>query len=123
MKIRIKGNSLRYRLTRPEVGQLASTGCVEDRINFGGVGLSYALCTTDGERLSVSFLDNHITIYLPVSLIDQWVSTDKVGFEERIQLKDAEVLTLLVEKDYTCLDNVTEDQGENYPNPLVKKSV
>jgi hypothetical protein len=34
-----------------------------------------------------------------------------------------ENLYLLVEKDYTCLDNVEEDQSDNYPNPLLKKSV
>jgi hypothetical protein len=33
-----------------------------------------------------------------------------------------EKLHLLVEKDFTCLDNVTEDQSDNYPNPLLKES-
>lgn len=120
MKIRIKGNSLRYRLTRPEVERLATTGSIEERINFGETALSYALCTTDGECLSASFRDNHITVYFPATLIDQWMHTDKVGFEERVSLQEG-TLTLLVEKDYTCLDNVTEDQSDNYPNPLLKK--
>jgi len=26
----------------------------------------------------------------------------------------------LVEKDFKCLDNVAEDQSDNYPNPLAK---
>jgi hypothetical protein len=122
MKIRIKGNSLRYRLTRPEVERFAATGLVEEQINFGEVALSYALCTTQDQRLSVIFRDNRITVYLPSTLIDEWVSTDKMGFEEQMPLEEngAATLTLLVEKDYTCLDKVTEDQSDHYPNPLLE---
>jgi hypothetical protein len=36
-----------------------------------------------------------------------------VGFDD----KNGPV-QLLVEKDFTCLDNVEEDQSDNYPNPL-----
>jgi hypothetical protein len=47
MKIRIKGNSLRYRLTRPEVEQFGQTGYIEEKIDFVGNSLYYSLCTTD----------------------------------------------------------------------------
>ena len=124
MKLRIKGNSLRYRLTRPEVEQFAKTGSVEDRVNFSGLALTYALCSTDAGELSATFKDNRITIYLPASLVEEWIGTDKVGFEHRMQLNGTEEnLYLLVEKDYTCLDNVEEDQSDNYPHPLSKKSL
>jgi hypothetical protein len=124
MKIRIKGNSLRYRLTRPEVQRIADTGLVEERVNFGSAALSYALCRTEAGELSAEFKDNRITLYLPNVLIDEWVGTDKVGFEHRMPLNSpGEYLYLLVEKDYTCLDNVDEDQSDNYPNPLLKKSL
>ena len=43
-------------------------------------------------------------------------TTDKVGFEG----KQGD-LVLLVEKDFTCLDNAEEDQSDNYPNPLAEK--
>jgi hypothetical protein len=124
MKIRIKGNSLRYRLTRPEVERFSETGLVEERVNFGPGILAYALCRTEAGELSATFGDSRITLYLPGALIDQWVHTDKVGFEHRMPLAGMEEsLYLLVEKDYTCLDNVSEDQSDNFPNPLVKKSV
>ncbi len=124
MKIRIKGNSLRYRLTRPEVGRFSETGLVEERVNFGSAALSYALCRTEAGELSATFKDNRITLYLPAAFIDEWLHTDKVGFEHRMPLSGMpESLYLLVEKDYTCLDNVEEDQSDNYPNPLLKKSL
>jgi hypothetical protein len=123
MKIRIKGNSLRYRLTRPEVERFAVTGLLEEQINFGSGALSYALCRTDAGELSATYGDNRITLHLPGVLIDQWVHTDKVGFDHRMPLAGTEEsLCLLVEKDYACLDKVEEDQSDNYPNPLLKKS-
>jgi hypothetical protein len=124
MKIRIKGNSLRYRLTKPEVERFAETGLAEERINFGSATLSYALCSTDASELSATFSDNRITLYLPAALIREWVHTDKVGFDYLIPLIGTEGgLYLLVEKDYTCLDKVEEDQRDHYPNPLSKKSL
>lgn len=124
MKIRIKGNSLRYRLTRPEVERFSTSGLVEERANFGSAALSYALCSTDAGELSATLKDNRITLYLPAALVDEWVRTDKVGFEYRMPLNGTEeTLYLLVEKDYTCLDHVEEDQSDHYPNPLLKKSL
>ena len=49
-------------------------------------------------------------------MILELLDTDRIGFENRY-----EELHLLVEKDFTCLDNVGEDQSDNYPNPLAKK--
>ena len=46
----------------------------------------------------------------------EWADTDRVGFENK-----ANNFYLLVEKDFKCLDNVEEDQSDNYPNPLAKK--
>jgi hypothetical protein len=46
-------------------------------------------------------------------MVKEWEDTDKVGFEET-----AGTIYLLVEKDFKCLDNVAEDQSDNYPNPL-----
>jgi hypothetical protein len=121
MKIRIKGNSLRYRLTRPEVEQFISAGYVEERINFGNRSLYYALQRTDQKELSASFADDKITFYLPSTMTENWANNDITGFENNIELPGSgEKLFLLVEKDFTCLDKVDEDQSENYPNPLLK---
>jgi hypothetical protein len=123
MKIRIKGNSLRYRLTRPEVEQFRQTGYLEEKIDFVGNSLYYCLCSTGQEKLSASFYDNQITVYIPASGIEEWTITEQTGFEDQMELEGSEEkLHLLVEKDFTCLDKVTEDQSDNYPNPLLKES-
>lgn len=116
MKLRIKSNSLRYRLTRTDVDTLAREGYLEEYVNFPGHVLIYAIQLTEGQVLTVSYIDNKITLSMSHKMIQEFVDTDRVGFENR-----SEELYLLVEKDFTCLDEVDEDQSDNYPNPLAKK--
>ncbi len=116
MKIRIKGNSLRYRLTRSDVDTFTKNGYLEEQTNFGGDILIYAIKSSDTNELSASFKNNNITLLMPVSMVKEWADTDRVGFE-----KKTNDFYLLVEKDFKCLDNVEEDQSDNYPNPLVGK--
>ncbi|HVW12170.1 MAG TPA: hypothetical protein VHB54_00015 [Mucilaginibacter sp.] len=118
MKIRIKGNSLRYRLTRSDVAAIIKDGKLEERTEFGhGATFIYALQTTPDYDLSATFNDNRITLFVSHTMIDRLANTDEVGFESG-QGK----LFLLVEKDFTCLDNLDEDQADNYPNPLAVKT-
>jgi hypothetical protein len=122
MKIRIRGNSLRYRLTRTEVEQFAKTGFVQEKINIGGCYLSYALKSTVHKQLSAEYYDNKIILFVPESMVGPWANSDQTGFEHYMDLEGSEEkLFLLVEKDFTCLDKVDEDQSDNYPNPLLNK--
>ena len=116
MKLRIKSNSLRYRLTRTDVDILAKEGYLEDQINFPGNPLLFAIQLTDGEALISSYIHNKITISMSHNMIAELNETDRVGFADT----DGQV-HLLIEKDFVCLDEVAEDQSDNYPNPLAQK--
>lgn len=116
MKIRIKGDSLRYRLTRSDIAALAHSGFLEEKVNFGEQVLIYAIQLADGDQLTSTYKNNKITLFMPMSMLSELQRTDKVGFENKTGELD-----LLVEKDFTCLDNVAEDQSDNYPNPLADK--
>ena len=84
-------------------------------MDFGGHSLFYSIKILTGGDLSSSFENNIITLYMPGKMIGELTDTDKVGFENVVG-----GLHLLVEKDFTCLENVAEDQSDNYPNPLAK---
>jgi len=118
MKIRIKGNSLRYRLTRTDVADLAKKGYLEEVINFEGQSLIYSIQTAVNEELSASYINNKISLLMPEYMIAELADTNRIGFEN-----NKGQLHLLVEKDFTCLDNVEEDQSDNYPNPLAEEKV
>lgn len=113
MKIRIKGNSLRYRLTKTDISTLALDGSIYEQTDFIGKPLVYALMTTNSGVMTAEFINNTITLYLPKTMVDELVDTQKVGFSDKNGS-----LMLLVEKDFICLDKVMEDQSDNYPNPL-----
>jgi hypothetical protein len=116
MKIRIKGNSLRYRLTRTDIDTFTKNGYLEEQTNFGGDTLIYAIQSSDTDTLTSTYKNNKITLLMPQAMVKEWAETERVGFE----YKTPEFF-LLVEKDFKCLDNVEEDQSDNYPNPLAKK--
>ena len=112
MKIRIKGDSLRYRLTKSDVDHFAKTGYLEEIINFGQLSLVYALKREPVKQLAANYQDNKITLLMPTLMAEEWATTEQVGFEN-----NNSKLYLLIEKDFKCMDNVAEDQSDNYPNP------
>ncbi len=116
MKIRIKSNSLRYRLTRSDIALLAREGYLEEKVDFGEQSFMYCLKQTNDSELSASFKNNTITMLIPKNMVAKLADTEIVGFEN-----NESSLHLLVEKDFTCLENVAEDQSDNYPNPLAAK--
>lgn len=118
MKIRILGNSLRFRLTRSEVDTLCTKGYIEDQTTFDTSVFTYAVKLVEASaKLSAQFNNNTITLNLPRSLGNNWHQTEQVGFSATMEFKNKDSLSLLLEKDFTCLDERLEDQSDNYPNP------
>jgi hypothetical protein len=118
MKIRIKGNSIRLRLTQTEVANFANNGYLEEHTEFGNATFTYALAN-DAELLNLSakMEGAKITMQVPPALAKNWTSTNEVGFQHKLSLNNGKELFLSVEKDFVCLDNTFEDQSDNYPNP------
>ena len=117
MKLRIKGNSLRIRLTKTEVSKLAQTGYLEEQTSFSNNLFIYAVQKTDAADLSATFENNKITIFVPASFIEDWVGNNIVGLDTKMPISQTEFLYLLIEKDFVCLDETSEDQSDNYNNP------
>ena len=113
MKIRIKENALRYRLTKSDISALADNAYLQEQTSFAEQPLIYALKAVEDDRLSAGFFGNTITLFMPKQMAAELINTEKVGFKAI-----SGALQLLVEKDFTCLDNVDADQSDNYPNPL-----
>lgn len=116
MKIRIKGDTVRYRLTRPEVENFAVTGVIREETHFNSKTLNYVLQKSDDSRIRIDFTGDTITVLMPAIMAEEWTATERVGFEN-----DQDVPAVYIEKDFKCLDNVAEDQSDNYPNPLAEK--
>ncbi|AKK73965.1 hypothetical protein OK18_16370 [Chryseobacterium gallinarum] len=113
MKIRIKDNSVRFRLTQSEVSELGEKGMVSSFTQFVDRPFIYTIEKTQDEALSAAFIENKIVMKIPETMVNALVSTDTVGFDGQTGS-----VKLLVEKDFVCIDNtMEEDQSDNYPNP------
>lgn len=119
MKIRIKGNSIRYRLTRTEIANFGRDGIIEERTAFlNGPSFHYTLERKAGiSTLEASYSGNRISIFVPEGIAGEWTTTDIVGYDHKMPIGDGKELFLLIEKDFVCLDHTVEDQSDNYPNP------
>jgi hypothetical protein len=118
MKLRIKANSIRIRLTKTEVSTLAGTGYLEEQTLFANNKFVYALQSVDtGNELSAILDTNKITMFVSAALIKDWAENNVTGFNAKMPVAENKSLYLLLEKDFICLDETTEDQSDNYDNP------
>jgi hypothetical protein len=122
MKLRIKGNSLRLRITRSEIDTLTRTGRIEETISLGvgsGGRLTYALelsNVADGVTLHCAWPE--IAVHLPSVEAATWKHSDQVGIYATVILGPRGSLELVIEKDFACLDRSDEDNLDTFPNPL-----
>ena len=119
MKLRIQGNSLRFRLTRSEVARLDEDGLIAESTYFGvGHPLTYRLRKeTDGADVHAELADEVITVSAPAVEVHKWATSDEVG----VTARDG-VLRIAIEKDFRCLTRREEDEADAYPHPVEQAS-
>lgn len=117
MKIRILDDSIRLRLDRSEVAAIAQGDSVDCATHFpGGTTLHYRLRVD--EDVSATFSDGAIEVSIPQAAARHWALTDsEVSLQRRLPAGGHE-LSLLVEKDFECLEpRAGEGQSNRFPNP------
>ncbi len=117
MKIRIKGDSIRFRLTKTEVATLCDKGYIEETTHLGPQSFTYAVKRSAIPDMEVSFKNKTILLKISANKIYQWDKNETVGFETTVSADVKNKVHLLLEKDFVCLDERIEDQSDNYPNP------
>ncbi len=120
MKLRIRDNTIRLRLTQTEVGTLRADGRVTATTAFpGGARLVYAVeSDSDSAELNATMQDGLITVRVPAAEAGAWTDSDEVSLRGEQDLGGGEVLGLLVEKDFACLaPREGEDESDMYPHP------
>ncbi len=121
MKIRIKGNSVRFRLTQMEVKTLCEKGMVREKTDFNESHFIYAVKASDEhDNLAASFFDQGIMLFVPKNSIVNWHTNEQVGLYHTQNLNNGKLLDIKLEKDFVCMDETVEDQSDNYPNPKMK---
>lgn len=121
MKVRIKGDTLRLRVSRSEVTQLLAGNHLEETIHFtpeACAKFTYVLLQDASVSMpTVQYTENRVAILLPADQTNEWGFTDQVGIAEDISLGQLGALALLIEKDFACLDRSDEDNQDTFANP------
>ena len=111
MKLRIKGDTIRLRLTQSEVVAVADGNAVVETTSLPQP-FAYAL-ETSGETIGAVFVDGRMTVNIPHAIALQWASTEEVSVRGR-----EGGVEILVEKDFACLvPREGEENPDAFPNP------
>lgn len=120
MKLRVRGNSLRLRITRTELDNFASSGAIHDSVEFGDdAQLTYRLITDRQlKQPAADFSKGVISVRVPTDMVERWLQPDQVSLRGEQALGAGASLSILVEKDFACLaPREGEDDSDAFPNP------
>lgn len=125
MKLRVRNNSVRLRLTQSEVAAFAADGSVAETIEFGlnpDDCLIYALEKSSAQTIGADFRNGKITIFVPRTQAENWTNTNEIGIEAEAEIGNGKTLKILIEKDFACLDRrAGEDDRDAFPHPEPEK--
>jgi hypothetical protein len=119
MKLRIKGATLRLRLTQGEIRALLDEGSVEERVPFApGVELIYRLRRDPRTReIAATFRNGVVEILVPEGRAREWCTTELVTLSHEQPQQDGS-LRITLEKDFACLaPRAGEDESDNFAHP------
>lgn len=121
MKLRIKGNSLRLRITRPELDQLIGEGRIEENISFAADDqsrLTYSLeHTATASAPTVRYAPPALEVRIPTAQAQKWALGEDVGIGATIELGPRGSLDLLIEKDFACMHGSEDENRDAFANP------
>ena len=105
MKLRIHGNSMRFRITQSEMAALVDGVRLEDSLQFGPApGRSTCLCAVEissqCSEIRASYSDGVIHVTIPANLARTLESTDQVGIEHVQPTAKGAGLKISLEKDF-----------------------
>lgn len=123
MKLRIHGNALRLRLNQAEVGQFSKTGWLEESVEFTpGATLSFGLESVSSlSAPRATYQNGSLKIQVPAAAAKHWITSDQVEILGEQPVRDGKQLSILIQKDFTCIHNPNPDP-DAYPNPLQQAS-
>jgi hypothetical protein len=116
MKLRIRGNSIRLRLTQAEVEQIKNSGLVEEKVEFpnGKQIFRYFLSArADTDHPLTEFADDTIQVFISETMAQNWADSNEVGI-----YGTHGIVKIAIEKDFKCLTpRAGNDDADTFPHP------
>jgi len=119
MKIRICDDSIRLRLDRSEVETIGRGGVVDCGTRFpDGAVFGDRIAVGEVEEVTAGFEAGCIEVVLPTAAAQHWAGDEAEVSIHGVQNLPEGALTLLIEKDFECLEpRAGEDQSNRFENP------
>lgn len=112
---------MRLRVSRSELARLLNGDRIEETIHFTAAPeakLTYALDSmVQSAPVKVEYGSQAVTVILSEEQAHIWSSESEVGVYRVLDLGDAGLLEVIVEKDFACLDRSDEDNVDTFANP------
>jgi len=124
MKLRIRNNSIRVRLTRSEVARLATGERVEQATGFSAATrlVSSVELSSQIAVPSASFDGTRVSVLLPLAQVTEWANSAQVSIQAQQHIAADSVLQILVEKDFECMHSRAEGNTDTFPNPSLRET-
>jgi len=120
MKLRIKGNSIRLRITPSEMKRLLDAGRIDETVYFAAdenARLTYALeLAPVVSAITVRWAPQQVAIVLSSEEARRWAGSLDVGLYGQMNTPRGP-MELAVEKDFACLDKSDAENLDTFPNP------
>jgi len=110
----MKGNSIRLRLTRPEVARLRDGAPIEEACDFGnGARLTWTLQSFAGSAIRASLEHSGLTVSVPDPVVREWADGENVGI-----YAISGPVEIAIEKDFQCASPRDDpEEADAFPNP------
>jgi hypothetical protein len=120
MKLRIRGDSIRLRLTKPDVATLVEKRTVGESMRMSpNAAFEYRLTSNRAAAAArVALTGNVLEVQLPQAQVNAWARSNEVGIEAWQKNGSEDGLLVLVEKDFPCLTaRPYEDDSDAFDRP------
>ncbi len=120
MKLRVRGDTLRLRLTRSEVDAIGAAQAVTEAMHLpDGSQLCYTLRTADKNDVHMHHEGDRVEIIVEIDAAKshRWALSEQVSYSGDDPFH-AGRLAVLIEKDFTCITpRAGEEESDTFPNP------
>lgn len=102
MKLRIRANTIRLRLSQSEIKTLELGDSVEASLFFEPK-FAYQVKVGEIDKIEATYKDNSLLISLPKKEVSNWTASEQIGIRGIQTLENGEEIKVLVEKDFRCI--------------------
>lgn len=112
MRLIIRGNSIRLRVSKTDLAKLVDTGKIEDVVRFSSEqSLRYGIEVRATGAVTAQFDQVSIIVAVPKSRLDLWRRPDEVSVEGSQPIGGGKVLQIVLEKDEARLNRRNGGNG------------